>query len=242
MIAAILPLAAAGGGFSHAWRRRLLTVALVAFLVNGALLSVPSWLGIGFGNYNWAGKLLSIAVLWTAVLTVPALAPARAFLRRPSVGWIAPTVMCTAFLAGATFALNLYFGNTSAWSFETIAYQATLPGIEEELVFRTILLGLFAAAMAPTRCRRTSGSAPPPGERRAELFAAIISSLLFGLAHGFFLDDAFRPQFDAISFAYTGAIGVGLARLALQTRSILPAIFAHNIVNLVAEAARILNA
>ncbi|MFN3590864.1 MAG: lysostaphin resistance A-like protein [Thermaurantiacus sp.] len=220
----------------------MLAVALGVFLVNGVLLLLPSWLGMGFGNYNWAGKLLSIAVLWTAVLTLPALAPARAFLHRPSVGWIAPTVICTAFLAGATFALNLYFGNTSAWSFETIAYQATLPGFEEELVFRAILLGLFAAAMAPKRCRPTRDSAPPPSDRRAELFAAIISSLLFGLAHGFFLDDAFRPQFDATSFAYTGAIGVGLAWLALHTRSIWPAIFTHNVVNLVAAAARILNA
>jgi membrane protease YdiL (CAAX protease family) len=232
MLAAISPVLLLSGALRTAERRRLLAAALILFVVDGLLLVLPGELGLSIGSYNWLGKSLSILLLWTAVYRLSALSPARALLARPSPDWIGPTVACIGLMAGATAVINLHFGNRSDLSLETLAYQATVPGLSEELVFRAALLaGVNAATVHPRPHLRRNMLSP----------GVVVSTLLFGLAHGLWLDSALVPQVDLFSFAYTGAIGLGLAWITLRTLSIWPAIVSHNIVNLVGEAVRIAN-
>jgi membrane protease YdiL (CAAX protease family) len=106
---------------------------------------------------------------------------------------------------------------------ETILFQATMPGIAEEIVFRGILLALLNKVFA----------------MRWTLFGvrlgwgAIISSILFGLLHGFYIDNAWSLHFITIGILRTAFDGFFLALVKERTKSLLPGIIIHNVLDVI---------
>jgi hypothetical protein len=106
---------------------------------------------------------------------------------------------------------------------ETLLFQATLPGIAEELVYRGILLTILNKIFPP----------------RWILFkakygwGAILTSLLFGLVHGFYVDAAWSVHFITITIIRVAIDGFFLALVKERTRSIVPPIIIHNVLNLI---------
>ena len=99
----------------------------------------------------------------------------------------------------------------------TILFQITMPGLDEEIMFRGVLLGLMCS------CLRNDG---PIWRNPANL----ITSILFGLVHALNVDGGY-VSFSISSLIWTGMIGYGLGYMTLKTRSILLAIVAHNLCN-----------
>jgi membrane protease YdiL (CAAX protease family) len=103
---------------------------------------------------------------------------------------------------------------------ETIAFQWTMPGLDEEVFYRGVLL----LAMNEAFRGRVSVLGAQIG------FGGLLTSVLFGLAHGLsFEEDAFA--FNANMFLVTGIPSLLLLWMRERTDSVLLPIIAHNIAN-----------
>jgi uncharacterized protein len=123
--------------------------------------------------------------------------------------------------------LILYFAmtkSTDTFHVETILYQSTMPGMSEEVIFRGILLTLLNQAFVNpkwTFANVTFG------------WAAIITSILFGLTHGVYFDNNYHIHFDLLAILRTTFDGFLFALLVEKTKSLVPSILFHNILNLI---------
>ena len=103
---------------------------------------------------------------------------------------------------------------------ETILFQWTMPSIDEELFYRGVLLLMMNEAF--TRRATVLGAAIGYG--------GLLTSLLFGLAHGFEYDDG-GFHFDAVTFAITGIPSLILLWLRERTGSLLLPMLGHSASN-----------
>ncbi|MCU0649518.1 MAG: CPBP family intramembrane metalloprotease [Gemmatimonadaceae bacterium] len=174
---------------------------------------------IGAGDYNWQGKLLGLGAT-VAVASTSAFGWRHSglTLRQGSPGraWVA--IVCVLY-AGLFLGLALLLPNEPV-SQDQIAFQLTMPGIEEEAFYRgVLLLALFRAFPERKQLLGVEWS-----------WGALVSCALFGLAHAFgFRDGHF--QFDPLTMLVTGAPSLIAVWLALRTRSVLLPILLHNFGN-----------
>lgn len=200
---------------------RWLLAATGFVILNDTLLTngyglLPDLIG---GTWNWQGKLLATA----ATLAVAAL---------PVVGWraagltfaqargsLCPALLVSLLYIGFFVALALAFPNDRP-SIETLAFQATMPGLEEEIFYRGVLLLMLSRAF--------TGRLSLLGVEWH--WGAILSSALFGLVHAFgFSDGAY--YFDLLTMALTGIPSLIGVWLVLRTRSVLLPAILHNFGN-----------
>ncbi|MBX9461296.1 MAG: CPBP family intramembrane metalloprotease [Brevundimonas sp.] len=225
-VTAILLLAGAALGLLDPKRfsLRWLLVAAALVVLNDALLTS----GYGLlpnlapqGDWNWQGKILALA----ATLIVAAL---------PAFGWRRSgltLVQAAGSLKAALPVVALYiaFFAGIAWLFpappataETVAFQLTMPGLEEEAFYRGVLL--FALDRAFVGRKRFLGVEWGWG--------APLSCVLFGLAHAFGFSDG-QFSLDPVTMALTGVPSVIGVWLVLRTRSVLLPVVLHNFGNAV---------
>ncbi len=167
------------------------------------------------GSWNWSGKVLSLAFS-VVVMVALRLSPDAVGLRGPThprIAWIA-------------LALFVVWGACLGWVFqpgvpdaETLAFQATMPGLAEEIAYRgiapAILLGLVN--------RKPHVDGIP--------WAVILAtSTMFGLWHALSISDG-RIGFDPMSglFPFIGSIPGGWLRF--KTRSLLVPVLGHGLAN-----------
>src|SRR5262249_39679256 len=103
---------------------------------------------------------------------------------------------------------------------EGVVFEATLPGIDEELRFRGPLIALLTLAFG-TRFGFLGGAG----------WGTPLTALLFGLAHGLRLTHDQGWSFDAVNTVYTGILGFGLGWMRERTGSVVLPILFHNVVN-----------
>jgi len=129
---------------------------LVLFLGLQALPNLLPGERIVGDHWNWTGQVLALAgTLWVAALLVrQAGVPWRdmGFTRRQQPG----SLYAALWVSAAALSLNLLAMNQSRFRLtevplETWAYQATLPGLVEEVAFRGVLLALLDRAFLARR-------------------------------------------------------------------------------------------
>jgi hypothetical protein len=181
-----------------------------------SLPSISSSFRLFDGDWNWSGKIYSVLLSVVVVLGLGIKAKAIGFT-------LAQRNVMTSLVALLLFtvwglSLGLLF-KPSVPSAETIAFQALMPGLAEELVYRgiapAILLGLIR------------GKEPQHGIPWAVI---LITALVFGVWHGLsYSDGAFA--FDAMSalFPLVGSIAGGWLRF--NSGSLLFPFLAHGIAN-----------
>lgn len=200
---------------------RWLFVAALLVALNDACLTglyglLPDLIG---GERNWQGKLLALA----ATLLVAAL-PAFGWRRSGLVLAQAPGSLQAALPIAALYcaffvALALAFpGDTPKG--EEVAFQLTMPGLEEEPFYRgVLLLALDRAFTGRVRFLGVDWG-----------WGAVLSCVLFGLAHAFgFSDGGFA--FDPLTMALTAVPAFIAVWLRLRTGSLVLPIFLHNVGN-----------
>lgn len=201
------------------WRWLMAAALLVA--INDALLTglyglLPDVIG---GSWNWQGKLLGLAAT-LAIAASPAFGWRRSGFTLLQTPGSLKSALPVALLYCAFFvviALAFPGGPTTG---EDIAFQLTLPGLEEEPFYRGILL--FALCQAFTGTKRFLGVDWSWG--------AVLSCLLFGMAHAFgFSHGAF--SFDPMTMALTALPSFIAVWLRLRTGSLLLPILLHNFGN-----------
>ena len=224
-IGAILALLLSAGGViavlsgRGAVSFRWFLVAAGLVLLNDALLTrvyrlVPDWVG---GDWNWQGKLAALA----ATLALAAL---------PALGWRASGLtwrqahlkgpLVVAALYGLLFVgLALALPNEPA-NAETLAFQLTMPGLEEEAFYRgLLLLALDRAFTGRVRFLGVDWS-----------WGAALSCALFGLAHAFGVSKG-EISFEPLVFALTAGPSLIAVWLRLRTGSLLLPVLMHNLGN-----------
>lgn len=205
----------------RAFSWRWLLAAAVLVVLNDVLLTsgygnLPDLIG---GNWNWQGKLLALA----GTLTVAALPVigwrASGLTPRQTPGSLKPALAVSLLYVAFFVALALAFPNQAA-SAETVAFQLTMPGLEEEVFYRGVLLLMLGRAFTA---------------RLSFLgvewhWGTLLSCMLFGLAHAFsFSDGVFA--FDPLTMALTGGPSVIGVWLVLRTGSVLMPLLLHNFGN-----------
>ena len=159
-------------GFAPQW----LLAALVLVILNDALLTnlyglLPNLVP---GNWNWQGKLLALLAS-LAIAAHPAIGRRRIGItlvqqREGCGGTLALFAAYCLFFVG----LAAMFPN-EAPDPEAVAFQLSMPGIEEEVFYRGLLLVMLNEAFRG----RWNAAGVQWG------WSALLTSVLFGLAHAF---------------------------------------------------------
>lgn len=203
-------------------KKTVVSILAVAALIllDEIVLRVPR-LGFFSGlQWNWQGKMLEIvlSILTIALLRMSA---EESAVGRPRPSWLRPTLWA----AAAIFLLPLAFF-VAAHARETLtpegwAFQLTLPGLAEELLFRGVIQGLLNRGF---------------GKQWRFLGAQIgwgwlITSILFAAAHVVSVDRSLH-----ITFMFEEGVGPLVGSLIggwlrERTGSIWPMVVVHNISN-----------
>lgn len=191
----------------------LLMAAYDAVLTRGCG-NIP--LSFGSSNWNWEGKALAV-LLSLAVASLPVIGWKRAGLtlkqdRRGLPGALVLSGLLVALFLG----LALYFPG-QGFDLDSLAFQLTMPGLDEELFYRGVLLLMLNEAFGkPVRILGAWMG-----------WGAVLSSLAFGLTHALgYADGGFT--FEPILMATTGVSALLLVWLREKTGSVLLPILMHN--------------
>ncbi len=202
--------------FRLAWFLAALALyALYNFLLTRGFFLLPNW--PEGARWNWLGKTMALAGM-LALASLPVFGWRRIGLtfRQAKGSWSA------FLLAAALSALFFYFADQGADGrddVETIAFQWTMPGLDEEIFYRGVLL----LAMNEAFRAKLNILGAPIG------YGGLLTSVLFGLAHGLSCDGAF--SFDPMTFLVTGAPSLLLLWMREKTGSLLLPVVAHNVAN-----------
>jgi membrane protease YdiL (CAAX protease family) len=201
------------------WRWLLVAALLVA--VNDALLTglyglLPDVIG---GAWNWQGKLLALAAT-LAIAASPAFGWRRSGFTFSQASGSLKAALPVAALYCAFFVVIAVAFPGGPSTGEDIAFQLTMPGLEEEPFYRGILLFALCHAFAGTK--RFLGVDWSWG--------AILSCLLFGMAHAFGFSHG-EFSFDPMTMALTALPAFIAVWLRLRTGSLLLPILLHNFGN-----------
>lgn len=201
---------------------RWLLIAALLVAINDALLTrlygtLPDLLPDS--DWNWQGKLLALAAT-LAIAALPMFGWRRIGLTLAQAPGSLKAALPVLVLYCAFFvAIAVAFPSDTA-SAEDVAFQLTMPGLEEETFYRGILL--FALYRAFTGRVRFLGVEWGWG--------AILSCLLFGMTHAFGFSDG-QFSLDPLVMALTAFPAFIAVWLTLRTGSLVLPIVMHNFGN-----------
>ena len=179
------------------------------------------------GEWNWSGKIYSLVLAIAVIFGLGIKSSAIGLtLKQKRIG---TSLIALFLLVLVSFSLGLVF-KPSYPSVETLAFQALMPGLAEELAYRgiapAILLGLI----------RENG--PPQG---TPWTVVLITAVMFGVWHGLgYSGGAF--SFDSIHSLYTFLGGIAYCWLRFYSGSLLFPILAHSLGNTAFELTALIGA
>jgi len=212
-------------------RRRLPNLRTVAVVLLVLLFAhVALFVGLAMEpphTWNWIGKILSIAVTLAAILVIPSLSWRDAgftWNQNGGLGAAAVAMVCTCLIAWGSKVLLVGI-HVHTPDLETLLYQATMPGLNEEPLYRGVALVLLDRAFADERARILGA---PMG------WGGVITSIWFGLLHGNGIGQG-HFQIDIPTIVIDSIIGFGLAWIRMRTQSLAMCVVTHNLLNTVQQ-------
>jgi len=206
------------------------------------LVFSPTWMGASLGSlvvnqallrehpdlvhtsWNWEGKIQATlgTLMMGYALSLPSEETGWTWPNQP--GWGVPVVTATFLTAVVSGVAGYVFSNASdAPDMETLAFQATLPGLEEELFWR----GLFPALVDRALER------PPLGTFCGDAFTAgdLLSTLLFYGEH--VAEASIQGSLSQALRETWSVLPATLLFVYVRRRSgsVIPAMVLHNLMN-----------
>ena len=179
-------------------------------------------------HWNWSGKIagaaamLAIAVVLIAFRYFKASDIGLNIRQAPGTGRVMLFAIAPFLIVSAVLMATI-FGDSKPPTADTLAFQATMPGLAEELCYRGVLLALLDRMFAG-RVRLLG----------AELgYGAVATSIAFGLLHGLIFDANLVLHTSLISGVSAGLFGFFLSWLRLRTKSLVLPVLVHNAANLI---------
>jgi len=190
------------------------------FIVYSIIINLPviyNSLRVVGGNWNWTGKILGILFGVLCYFLFRKLFEDYDFFtfRQDKTFFKKGSILSFVVVLFASI-IWFIFGK-SEFDVESLVFQL-LPGIDEEIMYRGILLGLLMSSL--------KGESKFIGNP-----SLLITSILFGLIHALKLNKSLDLSFDLIYFLQTGLAGYAWGWIAIKTKSILLAILSHNFSN-----------
>ncbi len=170
----------------------------------------------------WSGKLYCVlAALLVAWLMRRVMArPAFGLTLAQQKGSAGPAliVLLLAGIMAAVLGLGFDKGPFSALA---LVYLALMPGLNEELVYRGLLLGM-ADRISPPRWKLLQANIG---------WGALSTSLLFGLLHGFWIEAGVGAHFNLVVVFFNGLAGLAYAWQRERTGSLLFPVLTHGVID-----------
>jgi MFS family permease len=208
----------------RAWLLSLCAIGVVVVnilaLGIGAGLKGPVTTLVGFElSWNWSGKIIAIVLTLAmyGLLPRPLRAEAGVFALPRTTDWKS-VVTVSALLLVFFWCVSYLFRDGETITKETMLFQATMPGLDEEPLYRGVLLALLVSAFG--KPWRIAGVGIGWGALPVVLF--------FGLAH------AFSQELDieaVVSVFAAIVMGAGFLWIKEKTGSIWIAVLVHNLAN-----------
>ncbi len=195
------------------------------FLSYSFVISLPDFfpaLNIEGTYYNWTGKILGI--LWGTgfyFIIKKHLPGADYFRFKQAPRSLKPNIIITLILTVIGVVVSVAFWNGFDWNAEQLLFQLTIPGLDEEIGYRGILLGLLSADLL----------------KNIKIFsikinsAVLIVSIIFGLIHGLNVGTDLSVHFNAIYTIQTALTGYIWGWMAVKSKSIIMPMISHNAMN-----------
>jgi hypothetical protein len=213
--------------------RRWIPIIILMSVLDSVATLIPSYYhqlqppGV---HMNWGGKILDVAVVLAAAnifIATKRLTPrdfGLTFKQPPGTGRAILFMMIPMLIVVATLSATM-FGNAKLPSAEKLWYEATMPGLAEELLWRGILLALLDRVF--TGRVRLAG---------AEIgYGAIAVTLVFALVHGLHFGEDLAVQVSWLGALMAGVTGFLLAWLRLRTKNLVLPVVLHNATNVILE-------
>src|SRR5690606_38722701 len=211
------------------WKWLLLSLALFILYFLAIIIGIPLEPIFGQLSWNWGGKLLAIFLWMFALIATLRLKPGfkmadAGFTFRQHQGSIKPTLIVI--VVTLTFHLLLTYAlGGSSYDTEELWFQGLMPGLDEEPMFRGILLYFLTLALISSRINLLGAHLN---------LAGLLLVIVFGLAHGLqFAGGAWN--FSAVSILITGLYGFVLLWIRERTGSLVFPIVAHNAINFLGQ-------
>jgi len=200
--------------------RKIIVFGLI-FISYQIIIMLPNifdFLNVINGNWNWNGKILGVLFGVLCYFLFRKLFKDYDFftLKQDKTDFKKISILSLAVVLFATI-MWFIFGK-SEFDMETLAFQLTLPGIDEEIMYRGVLLGILMSGLKEKS--RLIGSP-----------SLLIISILFGLIHALKLNQGLTPSFNLIYFFQTGLVGYAWGWITIKSRSVLLAMLSHNFSN-----------
>lgn len=199
-------------------RLLIFAVAYVVYQIVLVLPKINSNFDFTKSSWNWDGKIYGIICgILFYVLFRKFFRENDFFTLKQNKENFKPALVGAISIVLLSTIIWFLLGN-SKFNSETLAFQISLPGIDEEIMFRGILLGLLATALKD----KISFLGNP---------SVLLTAILFGFMHALTLDKNYSIDFDPIYFIQTGFAGYIWGWITVKSRSILLAILSHNFSN-----------
>jgi membrane protease YdiL (CAAX protease family) len=242
LIAGLSMLLLGMGGLRTIWTKsRLVLLFLTILLLDNFVIIltnsmdqlrlVPNHIWGGLLLCVWSGKLYSIVLMLGLAYLLRNILPREAIglSVKQAAGSSWPSLAAITILT----AWSLWIGFNAPkgpFDIETLFYLATMPGLNEELTYRGLLLGI--------------GNKLFPG--RWKIFGAeigwgmVVSAVVFGLLHGVWIDAGTGLQVNLLALRNATLSGLVFAWLRERTGSLLMPILAHGAVDVFQFAPRMM--
>ncbi len=176
-------------------------------------------------NWNWSGKFL--AILGSIIFLIfykkyPISEYGITLHQKPNS--IRFSLIVLSVFAFATISIGFFASNKANFNLETLMFQLTIPGIDEELAFRGIMIGLLSQILVDNIKIKNLKFINP---------SVLITSILFGLLHALNLNKNFNISFDLIMFLQMFSMGFVMGWVFVKSKSIVFPIIIHNISNVI---------
>lgn len=172
-------------------------------------------------QFNWQGKILALIAMIVLIVLWRGLSWKNIGFTKPKPGtWWRLGVTSLAIVLVWTVIAGAPETPSLMPNAETILFQAFIPSLDEELIWRGILWVLIAQAFPATR--RFSGYG----------WSLLITTALFAVGHMINIQSGFVLSFAVVPLITTGIAGFVLGWIRARSGSIIPAMILHTVLNL----------
>ena len=201
---------------------KVLSAFVIFFLINQISVNLPfiipelrisNW----NSNWNWVGKIYTIigSILFLMLYRKYPLKDYFLTFKQENKFFIKGILIIVSLLILKT--IQMFLASTKLLNWETLFYQFSMPGIDEEIAYRGIMLGLLTKILKSKNLILNS--------------SVWITAILFGFAHGLSLTTEFSILFNIQPFLRTLIYGLIWGWITIKSGSILLALISHNLGN-----------
>ncbi len=201
---------------------KILIAFVVFFLINQILLYLPIiYPEVRISNWNsrwnWTGKIYAVigAILFLSVYRKFPLKDYFLTFKQKNKFLRNGVIIITSILIIQI--LLAFFAPNKPLNLDTLFFQFSMPGINEEIAYRGIMLGLLTKVLKNKNLILNS--------------SVWVTAILFGLAHGFSLSNEFSIAFNIQPFLRTMIYGLIWGWITIKSGSILLVLISHNLGN-----------